>query len=767
MKYCHTSFIFLSLWLFATSAQAGISIKAQRNAQAGECDGSVTVETSGTAGPFTILLDGQPIAQGVDGSYEIDGLCPGEHIVTVTNAYQCTSELSFTIHDCVPITIENLSAGIAHPSGCGMHDGSVRLSHGVAVVGGDGSYDIALVNSKGEKIPREAYGDWINLGAGPYAFHITDSRGCQGTVEFVLDGDDLEVVAGATHECENSANGAAWAYAYNPANPESFDVEYIYTWSTGQVSTSSEGILLEGLAAGLYQVTVSSAENSCTYVQSIEVQGYYSETPLAISPEVRRSCPQSPTGQIKLNISGGAPNPNQNPLSPPYQISWSDGMHHVADRYSLPSGTYAATITDFCGNSIAQAFEISTFPEIVVSDVVIDHLCPEDELGSIQLNLAGDGPFTTTWYISRVFPGLEVAESQNLENAPAASYRLKVWDIHGCTIEQPFTILQSSYDDIKATSKGSCAELDPGIGSIALSVNTPFPLVSIVWSHQNQTGPSISNLNPGMYQVTVTDAECVYELEYEVIQYTYSNSADGECYSFISCGPEYGHREWTGILSVEVDNEDEGSCSVWAYCGNGERWNPPGSSEVFYVDPRRHSGSYGTLTCVKDKMCEIDWTFTDPFGINYTEYKHPRKIGETIFNPTVKHLSSGQHNNPNCHPVQPVTEWWCGSVLVNTQCYYPIIFQGSNTASPLTRARVYPNPSRAHLDIEVNLETSSLVWITLYDSMGRKLFSEKAFFEEGISIYSIENWQALPAGFYVVDVFDEAGFSHRERLLKY
>jgi hypothetical protein len=305
MKYCHTSFILLSLWLFATSAQAGISIKAQRNAQAGECDGSVTVEASGTAGPFAILLDGQPIVQGVDGSYEIDGLCPGEHIVTVTNAYQCTSELSFTIHDCVPITIENLTSGIEHPSGCGLHDGSIRLSGLSPVVGTDGSFNISLFNSKGEEVHREEYGIWLNLGVGTYSFHITDSRGCQGTVEFVLDGDDLEVVAGATHECENSANGSAWAYAYNPANMGDLDTEYTYAWSTGQTVSSREGVLLEGLAADLYQVTVSSAENSCTYVQSIEVQGYYSETPLAISPEVRRSCPHQATGHILLNISGG------------------------------------------------------------------------------------------------------------------------------------------------------------------------------------------------------------------------------------------------------------------------------------------------------------------------------------------------------------------------------------------------------------------------------------------------------------------------------
>ncbi|MCB9264052.1 MAG: T9SS type A sorting domain-containing protein [Lewinellaceae bacterium] len=257
------------------------------------------------------------------------------------------------IHECGQISVVGLQSGIYPPSACGEQDGSFGFAHGVSATGGTGSYSFILKDHNGDILPMEEYGGWENLGAGDYHLTIIDENGCQGEEEFTIEGEDIEVSYGASPECEYSANGYIWAYAYAPASGSSTQT-YHYEWSTGDEFESSEGILLEGLSAGTYIVTVSTENGACTYTETIVVEGLVSEAPLSVEAEVINTCPQYPSGHIELQVSGGVPRLNSTHFS--YSIQWEDyNSLYNQRRYDLEAGNYTVTVTDLCGNTITDS----------------------------------------------------------------------------------------------------------------------------------------------------------------------------------------------------------------------------------------------------------------------------------------------------------------------------------------------------------------------------------------------------------------------------
>ncbi|MCB9297996.1 MAG: hypothetical protein H6559_33470 [Lewinellaceae bacterium] len=170
--------------------------------------------------------------------------------------------------ECPILEITDLQSGIQPPSACGAHDGDFSFGLGVSATGGTPPYNFILTDYNGNTLPMEDYGGWGNLGAGYYHLAIIDNNGCRGEVPFTIEGEDVEISYGTSPECEHRSNGTIWLQAYVPA-PGHNDDSFHYEWSTGDEFDSSEGILLEGLAAGQYTVTVTSENSNCSYTETI------------------------------------------------------------------------------------------------------------------------------------------------------------------------------------------------------------------------------------------------------------------------------------------------------------------------------------------------------------------------------------------------------------------------------------------------------------------------------------------------------------------
>ncbi len=764
--------LLLGLCTLPVFTKANIQIVYSKQADEGKCNGVIVVEATGNAGPFDITLNGEVVAQNFSGRKYFTGLCSGEYSFLVTNLFACETPLNTVIHECGQISVEDLQAGIHPPSACGEQDGSFGFGHGVSATGGTAPYSFILKDHKGDILPMEEYGGWENLGAGDYHLTIIDGNGCRGEEEFTIEGEDIKVSYGASPECEHSANGYIWAYAYAPSSG-SAEETYHYEWSTGDEFESSEGILLEGLAAGTYMVTVSTENGACTYTETIVVEGLVSEAPLVVEAEVANTCPQYPSGYIGLQISGGVPRPNSTHFT--YNIQWEDynGLYN-RQRNNLEAGNYTVTVTDLCGNTVTETYTIGAFPDYSIEVADIDHLCPDETSGAIDISLVGgDGPFTFSWYNEgEIYPPVSTAE--DLTGVPGGTYRVKAYDSHGCRREKPFTVLASSLDQIQSTVKGSCEELSPGIGSISLSVNTPFPVTSIMWDHENQTTSSISELDPGLYHVTITDSECTYELEYEVTQYTYSESPDppGSCWQKITCGSELDQRIWTGILDTEFKSE-AGACYVTATCGNGEHWNPPNSGDLYWDnhDGRVDDDAADIIECWRDQICEIHWIWTDPFGITHQVVNPPEIVDSRVpFDVTRKYIGTEQ---PDCtYLSDELIEWWCGPVLIDIDCrsnpeFIMVPSSSAEIEGAITHIKVYPNPSKENLNIEFHLEKDEFIRFTLYDPIAKHLQVQEQFFKSGLNVYSLQHWREKPAGLYILEISDGKGMVIRKKIMKY
>ncbi|MCO6491708.1 MAG: hypothetical protein J5I98_25050, partial [Phaeodactylibacter sp.] len=183
------------------------------------------------------------------------------------------------------------------------------------------------------------------LGAGYYRLAIIDNNGCRGEVPFTVEGEDVEISYGTSPECEHRSNGTIWLQAYVPAPGHNGD-SFHYEWSTGDEFDSSEGILLEGLAAGQYTVAVTNQSGDCSYTETIEVRGFVSEAPLSVEAEIINTCPQYPSGYIELHINGGVPHPTA--VNRPYSIQWEDFYYNNHRRYKLEEGSYSIAVRDFC-----------------------------------------------------------------------------------------------------------------------------------------------------------------------------------------------------------------------------------------------------------------------------------------------------------------------------------------------------------------------------------------------------------------------------------
>lgn len=94
--------ILLYLLFLNAPLQGSIQIVGVSNpSSVSACDGSMTVEASGTAGPFTIDLSGpngvKVRQSGVNGQHLFTGLCDGAYAVKVSNAYECETTLGATL----------------------------------------------------------------------------------------------------------------------------------------------------------------------------------------------------------------------------------------------------------------------------------------------------------------------------------------------------------------------------------------------------------------------------------------------------------------------------------------------------------------------------------------------------------------------------------------------------------------------------------------------------------------------------------------------
>ena len=248
---------------------------------------------------------------------------------------------------------------------------------------------------------------------------------------------------------------------------------------------------LTGLCEGNVQVTITD-EFGCQLVTSNEIP-QAAATEIALTSTDETGYESSDGSATATVLSGEAP----------FTYSWSNGTSLTTTNFShtvnnLPSGTYAVTVTDSGSctttlsvlvESVCTGFNINLTSENITCSGLSD--------GSTSVTTVnGTAPFSYSW--SNGFSG------QTNDCLSAGSYSVTVIDTNGCPLSSSVVISEPSAltATISSTDVSASGALD-GTATVIAADGTPS------YSYHWNTGAStatISNLSPGVYTVTVTDA---------------------------------------------------------------------------------------------------------------------------------------------------------------------------------------------------------------------------------------------------------------------
>lgn len=357
---------------------------------------------------------------------------------------------------------------VEHIDAFGASNGEIEIS----VIGGSPAYNYDWADLSGTNNPAQR----TSLSAGLYVVTITDTQSCPEVVALNLNQPESPLTLNILQTnitCFGSADGIANLTVTGGNAP------YTYLWSTG--STRED---LTGLVPGVYTVTVTDAMAVSSTMSATIVQ------PLAINFNVSKtdvSCFGANSGAISLNPSGG---------TSPYTYRWSNGSI-TKDISNLNANSYVITITDANGCSTTSSIDINAGNQLNVVNDITHVSCAGSDVGSINISVSGgSGSYAYLWSNG--------ATSQDLTNISAGNYIVTITDSALCSAVVSSSVVElSSIAAESFVSPLSCTGVTTGNVDLVVGGGTS-PYI-YVWNN-GATTEDLSNIQPGIYTVTITDA---------------------------------------------------------------------------------------------------------------------------------------------------------------------------------------------------------------------------------------------------------------------
>ncbi len=322
------------------------------------------------------------------------------------------------------------------------------------------------------------------LSSGIYHLTISNQQGC----ELVVDNIDMQAEQRISMEIDRRVRPACLGDSSGilEITAQGGNPPYDYVWNTEDSLRS-----LLGIPAGDYLVTITD-EDGCTFQSDPIVLTAPSLVEVEISEQRDVACTGDTTGVIDLAVISGIA---------PYDFIWSTG--DITDRIEqLAPGSYDCTVTDARG-CIAVLDSIlieENSPLEIEVDALESPLCAGDSSGHILITVVGgEAPYRYSWS--------DGAEHQDRLGLKAGTYGLTVSDVNDCIFELDAIILEEKPAlsvDTATVINSSCRGTDDGVISLDLSGGSPE--YRIIWSNGDRDTRVISDLSPGNYSATISDA---------------------------------------------------------------------------------------------------------------------------------------------------------------------------------------------------------------------------------------------------------------------
>lgn len=463
-------------------------------------DGSIDLTVSGGTGPFTFTWTGP---NGYTASTEdVNGLLAGNYHVSADDANGCTATLTQTI--IAPATL-TATAMPSNFNGYGIHcSGAADGSLNATISGGTGPYVIQWNGPNGFASSDE---DITGLAPGTYTLFATDLNGCTVTLTRTLTEPPTLVatittsttIGGTAIACSGATTGTAQISVNGGIGP------YAIQWS-GPNGFSASAIALSGLAAGTYDAVITDANGCSMSTQAILDEPAQLEISGIVSDHNGHaiSCANNADGSIDLTLNGGA---GANTI----QWSGTNGfVSNTEDLNGLAAATYSVIVSDQNGCSAIATFDLSAPAPLIGTATSGAITCASVDDGSIDLTVqGGTGPFAIQWTGPNGFN----ASTEDLGGLAPGTYSANLNDQNGCSTDvlvaltgpAPLTLTYTTSIHASGDQVACAGGTD---GSIDLSVLGGTGAHDISWSNGSgfsATSEDISGLDPGTYQVVVSD----------------------------------------------------------------------------------------------------------------------------------------------------------------------------------------------------------------------------------------------------------------------
>ncbi|MCS6929218.1 MAG: T9SS type A sorting domain-containing protein [Saprospiraceae bacterium] len=443
---------------------------------------SATAPSALNCNTFQVTLDGTASAQGTHFNYlwtTPDGhivsgdttLQPvvdaaGTYVLLVTdNARGCTATASIQVIQRQPVIAE--AEQYQAVSCSGGNDGSA------VVQASGGSGEFSFLWSTGEETAQAT-----NLAAGTYTVIVTDTEGCSAVASVTVHQPPaLNLQVSATPQSAADVNDGSAI-----VQPSGGTGNYTYQWSNGETTPT-----IANLAPGIYTVVVTD-ENGCTASQSVVVNAFDC-TLDAVATYTNVTCFGARDGTARILVSGA---------NEPVRYTWSHGAN-TAEVSQLSPGTYTVQVLD--NANCADVLQITiTQPERLIANAsATGETFVGGKDGTAVANpTGGTGSYTFLWSNGET--------TKSLSGLSPGVYTVTVTDENGCTTVQSVTVnpYGCTLSALPVATHVRCFGQKDGVISVQLGGGTPP--YTYAWS-TGESSPSIQNLGPGSYAVSIVDAK--------------------------------------------------------------------------------------------------------------------------------------------------------------------------------------------------------------------------------------------------------------------
>jgi len=428
---------------------------AVNNSSCSGANGSATVSVSGGTPGYTYNWSNSQTTS------MITALAAGSYSVTITDANGCTQTDVATISTLSGPTVTVTSTNV----NCnGQNTGTATAVSS----GGTSPYTYLWSNA-------QANATATNLWAGTYTVTVSDANNCSSVQTVTItEPSAMGLVVTANNAACQTSTGDATVTATGGTGA------YTYSWSNSQVGQTATG-----LSAGVYTVTVTD-NSGCSKSALANVSNTGSPWG-SISSVNNVLCNGANNGSATVNVTVG---------SPQYTYLWNNGQT-TATASGLAAGNHQVTVTDALGCIVIIDTVISE-PAALTSSVTVNPTSCVGSTGSATVSASGGTPgYTYTWSNSQT--------TATITGLSVGNYSVTITDANGCVQTDAANVSTSSGPSITITSSSNVSCNGSNDGAAVASASGGTSPLTYLWNN-SQTTATATNLAPGNYSVTVSDA---------------------------------------------------------------------------------------------------------------------------------------------------------------------------------------------------------------------------------------------------------------------